>query len=367
MADEMPLPTLNEVALAEASDDVPFEDFFANQNARDRGKVVAQATPPPAEPAPEEPDRDEPPAPEPPKPAAKPARHDPRARVQEAIAQRHDEARRREAAERERDELRTRIAALEQRMAPPQPPQPPQSSYTQPLPPAATDEPEPRWESYAQDPNPLAFLIAKTQYDTRQQIRAYAQQQQQVAVEQQNRIAATQVKQGLDAQWRRYATEHPDQPDVREQLDPEVGSLRYHGFKPDGSLDAGSQLGNWIAVSGLAPDILLYLSQHKDEFRELVRLEPPEGQSLTVESKANSALQGIYFGQMLERVKSNGNGHRQAVSRAKPPIRRPAPAATPGVSADNRDDNDLSEDALLRHIREGNAAEGRHRYFRRLR
>lgn len=335
-------------ALQEA-EDLDTTDFIARENARERGEAVGPAPAPP-EVEPPSPPRDEPPrAPtppiEPPRPAARSARHDRQARVQEAVA-------RQRQAERERDEARAQLAAWQQ-------PSPPPGA-----PPATADQ-EPTLQQFAGEPDPYtSYILARSDYQNRQRYQQYQQQQQQIQADQNNRAWAGQLKAGLDGQWQRYRQEHPD---FESQLDPEVtGTLRYHGLMPDGSLDRGTQLGNLVAVSGLAPQLLSYFSTHKAEFQRIQSLEPPDHERMSETSVAKRILLGVEFGRVLERVLGS-NGNRQPVSQARPPIRRPSPVPGPGTSEDSGDDTDMSETAILRHIRDGNAAEGRSRGIRRRR
>ena len=330
---------LNKVALAEASDDVPFETFFSNANARDKGEAIpaaaAAAAPPKEEPAPVEP------AKEPAKAAAEPAtepkrpsRHDRHAAISEAKAAQR-------AAERRAEEAERRLA---QSLAPSRATVPTQVS---------PDDPEPQLADFAKEQDPYtSWILKRSEWAGRQAFKGEAQKAQQQQQFYQSQARAKAMKESVQSKLDAYKKTDPD---FAKKIDPDIGrGLAWHGgYDASGKEDVGTPLGNLVADSELTPQLVLYFSEHKDDYRKLTALHP--------------FLQAVEFGRIEERLRNGQKPpSKPAESKARPPVN--VPKAAPASAAEPTDDDeDMSEHGVNSFIRRGNAVENRHRHLHRLR
>lgn len=345
--------------VAEADDSIAIEDFIRANNARDRGEAVPplkeieepteEAPPAPAKPIPPPTAPTETPEPEPAvaaTPERKPSRrHDPRAAVQAAVAKQRE-------AERVAEEARARAAQLEaqlqQQRSPAaqqsQPPAPTQPVYDGHDP----QDPEPTLQQFAAEADPYtARMDARMAWAARKESRRLLAMQNQL---QQRQQAEALYQQRVTALQKKFGDYERVDPTFRDRIDPGIARAMTW-TTPDAY---GTPLGDLVMDSENPAELMLYFSDHRDDFQRIAALHP--------------LLAGVALGEIKGRLaaaKSQRPSARTHVSNANPPIKPPAGSMTTSDEID--DAEDLSEDAVIRHIRRGNAHAFKHRNLRRLR
>lgn len=346
----------NQVSLTEAADDVPFEDFFRNENARDKGEAIPPAVTPKEEPLAEAKPTEsaavevkgQEAKKEPAKSATEPGddRRSPRARIAKAIAAQRE-------AERKAGELQAEIERLRSAG---QVARRDDSVVRQA---ASADDPEPKIEDFAKQADPYtAWIRATAQWEGRQEFKKREQAAQQSNRLQAHASHAQQQTASIREKWEAYKKVEPN---FEQKVNQDIATaLRWHGIPtPDGkggyTEDVGTALGNLVADSAYTPQLVVYFSEHPNDFQRLSTLHP--------------LLAAVEFGKLEERlaVASRGPIAKPVVpSSAKPPIK--PPVSSPVISPDDVDDaDDLSEAAVNRHIKAGNSRDRGHRTLHRLR
>jgi len=218
-------------------------------------------------------------------------KHDPRARVQQAVAQKN-------AAERERDEalaavneLRSRLERLEKG----EPPEP----RTAP-PPGRQAAQKPKAEDFD---DYEAYLDARDEYREARLVERFQEHEAQ-------RSQATEADRALGYAINRYSEAVRD---TAGDWSEDVQSLVAEFQLPEGATpDASNWMANELVFNPeAAPSLGLYLSEHPDEFQAIASLSTPRDVSRAM-AKLEARLELATTGTRPERV---------AKSKAAPPIK----------------------------------------------
>lgn len=229
-------------------------------------------------------------------------RHDPKARMLEAT-RKEAEAKREAKAERERREaLEREIEALRRERAPQ-----PEKETAQAAP--TDDDPEPQegdFESYPEFVKAAARWAAR---DERRQLEAKNAQQSEADRKR------NEIKGSLEALTKAVADARTDDPEFVKKVSKDVAAVDptfvcvATGVRPDGRA--------WIADEFLsapenAPTLMLYLSEHPDEFQRISALSSPRA--------VTRALAMIVAKQGTEAATADTSS-KPEVSKAPPPVR----------------------------------------------
>jgi hypothetical protein len=225
-------------------------------------------------------------------------RHNPIARLNQALAQKAEAERRAAALEAELIQAR-QVAGIASVTHPVTPGAPPVTHPVTPIPPApVSGPPEPQFEQFADAPDPYtAYLQAWTRWDRAQGIA-------QALAEREAAQAAQARGQTFEARLADGRKDHPDFDQVLTQADT-LG------------LQVSAVMREAITDSPHAADLVYYLATHPEECTQLAE------ESLTTPVAAATVMRRLLESHLAPRAApSNGSGPaaRAPVSTAKPPV-----------------------------------------------
>ena len=310
-----------EVDTEEGPEEKPDLSKSASELGKKGGEAAAKARAKAAKETPEEPEEeDEPEAAKDEKPLGKP-RHDPRARVAQVTREHAETKRRLEAEQREKEELRRRLDDVERRTRTPEERHEVEARESERKPPEPPGKPKPEdFEEFEQ------YLEARD--DWRDRIREMRQ-----AVERDHHERSTrlhEVKMGFATALQETMQNDGD---FMERVSPEVA-----GLMPTFELDDGRRPSakNWIADELVlspkdAPALMLYLSEHPDEFQRIATL------------RSHREVTRELARLPLEAAPAGTSPRGRNVSKAFPPIRPVSgePHVTQGEGSDDESFNDF--------------------------
>lgn len=277
---------------------------------------------------------------------AKPEKIDGRTRQGKALsiqAQIDQQTARKHAAKAEADAEEARLAALRAERA---------TVSSQPrreVPPSPTPsgfaEPEPTIEQFKDQADPYtSWIRALGRWESRKEFSELTQRQQ----HEQARARQQQTIDGAKQTYReRMTAAGAATPEFFQSMPPQLANLR-----PSFELQQGEERTVWNAIadeivtSEHPAAVMTHLKNHPTELQRLATLNP------------HQLVRAIGKIEVHVEAALSGPAHVPAISHAKPPI-KPV-GSSPDVSADDSDDaEELSEAAILRHHKRGNAADPR--------
>jgi hypothetical protein len=279
--------------------------------------------------------------PEPPADAlpSKARRNDPQTRRQSIQSQIDADTARREAAKKEADAEEARLTTLREeakRFAAPRPPQPfvpPQEQSAQPKPKdydgADPSDPEPTLAQFAASDDPYtARLEARQDWAARKEVRKFQHQQSQL----QQRGQSEQIYQRrTTALTEKLKAHEVKDPEFKTKIDPEIASA-LTWTTPE---SVGTPLGDLVMDSSNPAELMIYFSQHKQEFARIWNLHP--------------FLQAAELGEIRGYLRGQAKASESAPPKPKPVSRASAPikplGGNPALPAeDTRPDDELSDE-----------------------
>jgi len=232
-------------------------------------------------------------------------RHDAKARIQQLARERAEERAKRE-------KLEARLAELEARVAPKVEPKAPTA-------PAATEKPRPdQFETYED------YVEALTDHKMEQRLKKLTQE-----AEEQRRIQTH--TQDVVRKVETFNERIAQTPDLIERVDPRLLQIQpTFTLTPGTAPGPQNALADEIIWSEMAPQIMLYLTDHEDEVRRILAL--PNAREI---ARAIAKLEDKLTPSQVEAEPAAPV--LRAVSQAKPPVRPVTP--TPAAGGDDVDDD----------------------------
>jgi hypothetical protein len=252
-------------------------------------------------------------------------RDDPRARMLEAT-------REAAAAKRERDAIKAELAAerAKAKTAPEQRPEPKAE-------PGAKAKPKVEdFQSYEE------FTEALTDYKLDAKLEARNREDQTRSQRQQVHSDVGRWKQGFSQRVGEFAKTDPD---FNTRLSPDILALKpvYDAVLSGEQVEAKHYIADEIIGSHKAPELLVYFSEHRDEFQRIAALKTPHAvvrEMAKVEQKLESSSDAATTGPSVNR----------GVSKAKPPVKPVTGSPSTASPSEGSDDEPFEA-----HVRRENA------------
>lgn len=294
------------------------------------GKAAAEARETKPEPKETEQPKEEPKAEVKPEGEDKPPspRHDARARIQQLARERAEERSR----NRELEERLARLEAGQPRLAP--------AAAKAEAP--GDDRPKPdQFENYEE------YVEALTEHKMEQRIKRLSAEASEY---QKQQAQVNQIAERVDG----FLQKVSKTPDVIERVDPRLAA-----FEPSFTLPPGTPMGpsnviaDEIISSEIAPELLMYLTEHEDEVRRILSL--PDARSI---SRAMAQLE-FRLKPSPGVAHTSQTGSVETVSFAKPPVRPLSTTSAPTSDEELSEDADFDTYARVMNARDARRRRGR--------
>lgn len=213
---------------------------------------------------------------------------------------------------------------------------------------AVVDDPEPKLEEFATDADPYtSWLRATHKWDTRQELRAHDERQQQATRSQQ---MATAQSARLTAHETRYAAALAADPTLKTRITPEFHAtmIPLSALPMDQPGTAVNAIAEELIRSEYGAAMEAHLSDHPDRYRRLATL--PTGMTQSDHALAIIREMAILETEVRLAAADRSSPARvtPVISAAKPPLK--LVGTSPVVSDDGDDEGELDTDEYIRRV-----------------